>query len=330
MTFSCRGANFPRDIALLFNDEFLETVVQILIYGALPTFPALRKRCLASPDALLIIAQQFRLNSYAEGASDRFSQVLHELRMGGVWKRTNRGRLKRTEEMLCAHARPEPRQGLMFLDIGASDGITTVEAVRALRRTFGGEVHALLTDRDLWLFRYRRGPIVEYRAADGEPILTRLGPFGVRLARHRREVQPDRSPMARLYLKLNRFRRSMRLDARISLVNPVSQSEPNITIMELDCLIYNESLRGGMSAIRASNILNLGYFSPQQIRHAIGHFHSYLRENGCLIVSRGDDQLDGQVENGSVWRKESCRFRWLQDFGSGSEIKSVVDDWSVG
>jgi hypothetical protein len=96
--------------------------------------------------------------------SDRFSLILHDLRMGGAWKRTNRGRLKRTEEMLCAHIPPEPRQGVTLLDIGASDGITTVEAVRALRQAFGSEVYAFLADRDLWLLRYRRGPIFEYRA----------------------------------------------------------------------------------------------------------------------------------------------------------------------
>jgi hypothetical protein len=250
--------------------------------------------------------------------------------MGGAWKRTNRGRLKRTEEMLCAHIPPELRPGFTFLDLGASDGITTVEAVRALRLAFGGEVRAYLADRNVWLFRYRRGPIIEYRAADGEPIMVRLGRVGVRLAKHRREAHPEGSALARQYLKLSRFRNSMRPDARISLVNPVSRSEPGIAILELDCLVCNHCLRGRVSAVRASNILNLGYFDPPQIRQAIGHLHTYLQERGCFVVSRNDDQPDGEAENGSVWQKRGRRFQWLEDFGSGSEIKSVVDGWSDG
>jgi hypothetical protein len=230
--------------------------------------------------------------------------------------------------MLCTHIPPELREGVTLLDIGASDGITTVEAVRALRRAFGGEVRAFLADRDLWLLRYRRGPIVEYRAVDGEPIMVRLGPLGVRLAKHRHEAQPDSNPLAQRYLHSNWFRSSMQLDARISLVNPVSRNEPGITILELDCLTRNESLRERMSAIRASNIMNLGYFSTAQIRDAVGHVYSYLRDGGCFVASRNDDQTEGEAENGSVWQKESGRFRWLQDFGSGSEIKAVVDEWS--
>lgn len=303
-------------------------MIQFVVSGALPNFPVLRSRCLANPDALLKIAQEVgQPCSFAEESSDRFSLILHDLRMAGVWKRTNRGRLKQTEEMLCAHIAPELRRGLTLLDIGASDGITTVEAVRTLRQRLGGEVHAYLTDLNLWLLRYRRGPIVEYRGTDGEPIMVRLGPFGVRLAKPRRETALDGNPLARLYSRMRGFRQSMQLDARISLVHPMVNGEPDITIMELDCLVYNEALRDRIAAVRASNVLNVGYFEAPQICRALGYLHAYLREGGCLIVSKADGQHSGEAENGSVWLRDRHSFRWLQDFGSGSEIRSVVDGW---
>ena len=68
--------------------------------------------------------------------------------------------------------------------------------------------------------------------------------------------------------------------------------------------------------------------SLPELRRAVSHIHAYLQEGGCLVVSRNDDQPDSEVENGSVWLREGSRFRWLQDFGAGSEIRSVVDDWS--
>ena len=120
-------------------------MIQFVVPGALPTFPALRSRCLANPDALLKVMRETGESACPDGdPSDRFSLILHDLRMAGVWKRTNRGRLKRTEEMLCAHIAPGLRHEFNLLDVGASDGITTVEALRALRQNFGGQPHAFL------------------------------------------------------------------------------------------------------------------------------------------------------------------------------------------
>jgi hypothetical protein len=304
-------------------------VIQIVVSAGLPGWSPLRSRHLADPDALLAIEQSAGHGSPAQELSDRFSRVLHDLRVGGTWKRTNRGRLKRTEEMLGKHTPAELRQGYTLLDVGASDGTTTVEAVRALRQAFGGDIHAVLADRDIWLFRHRCGPVVEYRAADGEPIMVRLGPLGVRLARQRRDAQPESNALARRYLQWHRFRHSMRLDARISLVNPLAHREPGITVLRFDCLIRDETLADRISAIRASNVLNLGYFKPSQIITVAGHFHSYLKDGGCLVVSRNADQPEGETENGSVWRKDERRFRWIEDFGFGSEIKSMIDSWSL-
>jgi hypothetical protein len=291
---------------------------------------ALRGRCLADPDALLEITRQARdKDGLRQDTADRFSTILHDLRMGAAWKRTARGRLRRTEEMLCTHIRPERRHDLALLDIGASDGITTVDGVRALRSAFGDGVRAVLADRNLWLLRYHRGPIVEYRAADGEPIMARFGPIGMRLASSRRTIEPDNNPLARLYLRMRKFRDSMPLGTRISLVHPAAWREPGISVMELDCLVRSKCLENRFDAVRASNVLNLGYFALTQLHLAVGHLYAYLREGGCLVVSRNEDVPTGEIENGSVWLKGPRRFRWLQDFGTGSEIKSVVDTWSI-
>jgi hypothetical protein len=252
---------------------------------------------MADPDVLVDLLKRDDAGSSADEVSDRFSLILHDLRMGGSWKRTNRGRLRRTEEMLCTHLPPELRRKLNFLDIGASDGITTLDAVRTLRRAFGGEVQAFLADRNVWLLRYRQGPLVEYRAVDGEPIIARFGPLGIRLARQRRLAKNSRDPLARAYLRLTRLRESMRLDARMSLVNPAAKSDPAIIIIEFDCCVYRESLKGTMSAVRASNVLNLGYFRLPDLRQAVTNIHAYLREAGCLVISRNDDQPERSEES---------------------------------
>jgi hypothetical protein len=304
-------------------------MIQLIISGTLPSNPLLKQRCLADPDMLLELSERASLSSPAAGElADRFSLILHDLRMAGAWKRTNRRRLKQTEDMLCAHLSPQFRHDVVFLDIGASDGVTTVEATRALRQAFGPNVRAYIADVNLSLLRYRYGPVFEYRARDGEPIMVRVGSFGLRLASQRRgTAQTNGNLLAKFYLRWQRLRDALRLDTSISLVNPLSQSDPGLTIIELDCLRRDQSLVGQISAIRASNILNLGYFEPTQIREAIGHCHAYLREGGCLVISRNADEPSGETENGSVWIKEPDGFRRIADFGSGSEVRTLVDDW---
>ena len=302
---------------------------QLIVAPPLPSASRLARRCLLDPDLLLNLETEFRESSSdAQELSDRFSLILNDVRMAGAWKRTKRGRLKQTEEMLCVHIPSQLRQHLLFLDVGASDGITTVEALRTIKRAFGDASRAYAADLNLWLLRYRRGAVVEYRASNGEPIMIRIGRFGLRLSKSRRgAAEPDYNPMVQLYLRLQNFRRSMPPDARISLVNPIARSEPGLTAIELDCLKREPSLTNRISAVRASNVLNLGYFHPAQIGEAIGHLHAYLRDGGCLVVSRNADTAAGESENGSVWRKEPGRFHWIQNFGSGSEIKEIVDNW---
>ena len=301
-------------------------MIRLVISGALASNRILRRYCMSDPDTLLQLSNDAHFIS-SEALIDRFSVVLHDLRMAGAWKRTNRHRLKRTEEMLCAHTIRQGREEVCFLDVGASDGVTTVDAARALRQQFG-DVLVYLADINLRLLRHRWGPVIEYRASNNEPIMVRIGPLGLRLAAPRRvDTRQHGNWLADLYLRRTRLRCAMRLDARISLVNPLSWAEPGLSVIELDCLRWDDRLVGRFSAIRASNTLNLGYFEPAQIGQAIGHLHSYLRDHGCLVVSRNADGAAGETEHGSVWVREPDRFRWVADFGAGSEVRAIVDGW---
>src|SRR5215471_4362647 len=291
--------------------------------------PVLKQRKLADPDLLLKIidsAQSGLDEVHKSRLSTLFSQVIHALRMGGAWKRTGPGRLAQTEKILLQYLSPALRDNITFLDLGASDGITTLELLQAFRRAGHSVVKAYATDLNLWLYRFRLGPLVEYRAGNGEPIMARLGPLGLRLAKHRREI--DGSDLfSAWYLGSKSFRNAMRMDTRITLVNPLVKNEPDIIVSELNCLERNEMLVGKFSAARASNVLNLGYFEPAQIASAITHLHAYLCQDGCLVVSRNVDSSGGEVENGSVWLKCADRFERVADFGNGSEVKEVIDNW---
>src|SRR5207253_1573253 len=88
----------------------------------------------------------------------------------------------------------------------------------------------------LFLTRHHRWSVVEYRARDGEPILARIGPLGLRLANQRCGLEKSSDPVARAYLGLKRFRSGLRPSGRISLINPAVRREPAVTPIEIDCL----------------------------------------------------------------------------------------------
>lgn len=290
--------------------------------------PHLKPGRLADPDVLLQINGEFsRLGSSTPkvALSRLFSSVLHDIRMAGAWKRTNEGRLAKTEAMLIKHMAPRYRGSVSVLDVGASDGITTFELFRALHGTFGGDVITYLADLNIWLYRYRLGPIVEYRASNGEAIMVRASRVGLRLAEQRYKSARHQGLLPKIYLNFRPLRRAMKQDARIPLVSPIATSEPGIKIIELNCLVRNSDLIGQFSAIRASNVLNLGYFTPKQIAEAVGHLYAYLPEEGCLVISRNVDYGNQEIENGSVWTKRSGGLVWVEDFGSGSEVRKIVD-----
>lgn len=305
-------------------------MLRMIAREPLPPAEAASGRRLADPDLLFEIADRVQAAHGCDDAlADKFSHVLHDLRMAGTWKRTNRGRLPVTERMIATHLAPEPDRPIELLDIGASDGITTLDLVAALRRPFGDRIRAVMADINLALLRYRMGPLVEYRAANGEPIMARIGRIGLRLSGGRREDGAATDRLGALYLACGSLRRAMRLDKRIPLVHPLVAGEAAIAAIELDCLVRDEALVDRFLAVRASNVLNRAYFTPSQLTAAVGNIHAYLRAGGCFVVSRNHDEPGGETEHGSVWRKEGRRFAALAAFGAGSELDEAIRGWTA-
>lgn len=298
-------------------------MIQVIASEPRPAAERQRRRLLLDPDLLLTPGPDASGTSADE--CDTFSLVLHDLRMGGTWKRTNRGRLPQTERALSEQL--AGRGSVRLLDLGASDGITTFEAVRALREALGVDVTAVLADVNLYLHRFRMGPLVEYRASGGEPIMARAGKLGLRLSKHRPALRQSPDPLVGLYLRLSPLRRRLRPDARIPLIHPLARVERAITPFEMDCLERQPGLVDSVDAIRASNVLNHGYFTSAQLHSAVTHLHAYLKEGGCLVVSRNVDGPRGEAECGSVWRKRGTRFEHRKDFGLGSELRDIVSAW---
>ncbi len=282
----------------------------------------------ADPEGLVRIAADHAAApdvAARDRASAAFSHMLDDLCVNGSWKRSLPSRLQGSEAVLCRLLTAGgPGAVLDVLDLGASDGITTVELLNALRRAGVAGARLRLADLTLTLHRNRAGALVEYRTARGEPVLARLGWLGLRLPRSPRRFDGLSTLLARLYLKLGPVRRRLRETGTISLINPVARSDPDLEAFELDVLVRNDALSGRFDGIRASNVLNKENFSRDQLRRALGNLHAYLREGGYLLISRNQIGRGGETERGSIWQRRGSGFIPVEGFGGGSELAEVV------
>jgi hypothetical protein len=306
-------------------------MLRSLYPGPVPDASWLRFVRHPDPDCLIGLTARFP-QAQQQGAGDphglsrEFSQVVSSIRVGRTHKLTRPNRLEIPTRALCDRLSiPGKGAPLEFLDVGASDGITTLEAVRMFEERLQVSVRACLIDPFIRLLRYRSGSVVEYRTPDQSPVMVRIGPIGLQLSSLDTSRDLLSRGLGRWYLSQTAMRQAMQVDATISLVNPLVAADPSVSVLEWDVLRHNPALARRFHAVRASNVLNHGYFSPPQIETALSHLHTYLGDDGLLLVSRSRVSGDGEVDHGSIWRKERDRFVHLHSFGEGAEIAALVN-----
>ena len=295
-----------------------------------PIAEASLRRAVLHPDPDLLVDLDARAHAPTgerhEDLTRAFSEVVSSIRVGRTHKLTRPNRLEVPTRALCRLLGGNVDGTFEFLDVGGSDGITTLDAVRAIEAWLQQPVRGCLIDPFIRLRRYRSGAFVEYRTPDQSPVMVRIGPLALQLS----SLDTSRDLVSRLlggwYLR-RAARRTMPLDATISLVNPIVAADPRVEVREWDVLRRDPSLRARFHAIRASNVLNRSYFSPGQIGTALANLHTYLREDGLLLVSRSRAHRGGELDHGTIWVKAGDRFTRVESFGDGSEIAELVDQF---
>ena len=266
---------------------------------------------------------------------EQFSLALHNTRMAEVFKRTNPRRLPATEEAILGGVLSEYRANCRILDMGASDGITSVELLEHLQAHWGTGVSVVTSDLNLWLVRYRLGPLVEYREPGGDQMLIRIGGWGFRTVKLN-SVQTSeqvkhhylRTIGKPLYWQIwSLIGPRMRYAGRISLINPRAKMCRGLEARVLNCLIRDSSLIEEFHCVRASNVLNIEYFTRDELVVAVSTIHAYLKEGGCLVISRNEGVPGKETEHGTAWIKTGRQFASGRNFGGGSEIKELVDSF---
>lgn len=282
------------------------------------------------PENLVDLERRFDAAKSIEektAVAQAFTQTVAALRIGHICKTTRWRRLDNSLAMLGDLVTPSQPQSL--LDIGVSDGITTLEAVRYLREVRHCTISAIGIDLHSELSRFGGSCVSEYRSNSGDPILARLGPFLLTVGPGASPRQPISRFIASQYLKLRRMRRQLRERKRIGLVNPLARACPDIAFDVQNIFDARQEWTGHFTIVRAANVLNRDYFSEAEIARAIRILFDYLQVGGRLLISRNLAPRENPecAEQGTFWTKTAQGFEFLSHVGRGSCVASLVRDF---
>ena len=270
-------------------------------------------------------------NQPLQKRSDEFARLMKYVMIDGVSKRTAPGRLSDLDAWVIPYFVSLTEGAYEILDVGASDGITTLDMVRAFESSFGTRVRATILERNLYVRAFKRFGLQYYVIQNNDPWLLQLGPVGFLL-----EETKEHNVIDTIYnqsiRQLREWIRGIKLQDKLTkspalvLANPLVASCPTIDWLEQDVFALNQSLVNRYSFVRCSNLLNPDYFSKEKIHAAIGLLAQYLKRNGLLMISRTDDSSKDGKNMASLWIRKEERLEYLSDYNGGVEVKSLVSN----
>ena len=242
----------------------------------------------------------------------------HLLLPSGAYKTTFAGRFAdldaQVAELLAG------RTEVRLLDVGVSSGVTTLEWIEGLESR---GVSCLAVAADLVVHaRLARAPLLgEVLVDDQGRFLQSAGKFGV-LGR-----PYGGGPKALVARALDVAARSASGGGSrgepVQLVTPRLARRDDCEIVEHDVFADRPAWRGRFDVIRAANLLNLAYFSPEAIRKALRLLASYLAPGGLLVLCRTD--IATRTNHASILRHaDSGGLETVARLGAGSEVEHLA------
>jgi hypothetical protein len=299
-------------------------MLKIFYPGALPLERFSRFVLMPTPESIIRLQRRFS-KTQNHLLSQKFSRILHCFRIGGVWKRTNEKRFVQTSNAILEQIKGNELKEVSWLDIGASDGITTYELNQQLLNLHIKTKQTVIMDPFVKITRYGRGPIKEYRDRNGDVFLLRCLCFALSIPQSTHRINAVFHWLEKYYLSKKVFRASLKKEKDIELINPLVKEDQVIKFSEEDCRAYNSNYKEKFHFVRASNVLNKQYFSDIELSKALSSIQEYLKENGILLVSRSVDKRNTEYETGTLWIKKNGKLQHTLDIGGGSEVKNLVN-----
>ena len=242
----------------------------------------------------------------AEVDGDSFSRAVSVFKFGTLFKSTKRLRFPILVEVLKSL---EYRSPPTVLDIGASDGITSLHIIKSLdcRKYY-------ITDLNIEVLYSTRNGKVYFFDTDNNCILIVTKLFVI-YTEFKDAIFPFNRIAELFYSKSFDARSDLK---RIELINPeVKTTEGNIAIERYD--MFERWTHDRVDLVIAANILNRRCFSEKQILQALSNMVYALNSQGRLAV------LDSrEIEKGTVFRVMNRKIEVEMDINGGTEVRELV------
>lgn len=269
-------------------------------FGRLP-FAREDPRRIAAPEAL---------------TSLDFSRSLSVLKFGSTFKTTSPARHLDTNQAIKRLVVDMP---IIVLDIGASDGSTSLDLIAELGQSISAYY---VTDFNVEAY-YGTDPggAAFFRDAEQRCVLRATNHFLVYS-----DVQGAPAPLAWLARRLLQGEQDVTMWKRVPLVQrevlTLAESDPRISVCKYDMFKPWQGQRPTITKI--ANVLNRSYFSDEQIRRVLRVQVDALVDGGYLVVT--DNR--GSTERTTIYRKARDKLGKAFASGGGTEIASLVgDEW---
>jgi hypothetical protein len=202
-------------------------------------------------------------------------------------------------------------------DIGVSSGVTSLELYRTLA-TIGIPLRFHISDKYAVYGTTGRCPV---RIIDAQGSVRELYICGV-LAKRDDSVS-NKFPVTRFlhWLLADRpFGGPVRWFVLFD--HEVLEHIQKGLIRRIDYDVFTTRMPDMFSFVRCMNLLNLGYFPRESIETALQNVIESLKEGGVLQIGR---TLPSGTNHATFYNKRGTRLELLQEVGSGTELREVID-----
>ncbi len=253
----------------------------------------------------------------------------------GAFKRTYPDRFSDFDGLLVAQWGPHGggERAAQWLDVGVSDGTTSLPLIAAVDRMSQGRFTFTVTDLDGGYVRLSRGRAPERRViadASGSIVQIIVPPF---LFTHRE---------SRYLFPLNRMLRPAAERFAGRLVADWRTGSADVDVSEIHLL--SPGMRERLAAdrrvafrawdilepwtgetagcVRAMNVLNPGYFDADQMKRAVRNLFAAVRDGGLLAMGSNEDA--GTPVDGIICRRMGDRLVVLASSGRGFRAPAAL------
>lgn len=245
-----------------------------------------------------------------DATPDAYRSAMSALHVGATIKITGAGRHPAADALVTEHL---DTSDAAIVDIGASDGSTSVDLIHRLGR------FRSYTIADLYLYvdAIRTGRHLLLDSSDGELILV----CGPRLV-----AWPSLSRAVRIgYRPLAAWIRRRGTPSRVLLLNPAARDliarDPRVGYQVHD--VFTPWPGPPPDLIKVANLLRRLYFDDDHIRAALAALHASLPDGGHLLVV-DNPRIAGIGERGGLYRRAGDWFERVASTPDRPEIDDLV------